>query len=256
MDVQSRKNELKNIKKRLVALALATGMTVSMGGCSNNKGKQNQEESQTELGYLIEYGYEAGLYTYIINKNGLKISSKLKSQLDLDENKEISYARVVDVDEFSTNVGFFDKENFTPAWWGKHFYVVWPDCYDNFSKHDTKELFDINLRYEEIKELDGSLYTIIYFDAVSKKDWQRPKDFINKRRIYQGDTFSSIAICYNGKIIAYKQSGAGCDCENVTSSIKGDVDLALLKVDVDSVIEVSYDDLYSLQKELNKQKKK
>ena len=96
--------ELKNLKKRLAAFALAATVTITAGGCSLNK-----EEEPEYIGFSTSTTYKDNgntLYTHIINTKGL-VNLNNNSN---DSFNNISFATILDektYDYGKYTAGFF-----------------------------------------------------------------------------------------------------------------------------------------------------
>ena len=73
--------------------------------------------------------------------------------------------------------------------------------------------------------------------------------------INEGDTLSSRAIYYEGELVAYKQTGAGSESQNVIDGTIGDVDLALSTVEdyglLDETEVVNEEEINDIEDSLN-----
>lgn len=256
MKINKENDLLKNKRKKLGILALATSAAILMSGC----GKSNKTVSE-EVGYLVETenleDYN-GLYSYIIDVNGLE-SKKQDYTSGLSSIEPKNFAKVIDTKEYGTD---FSNEMSSAFYW-KNIIIVWPDCYSLYNNNFYKGTasFDYDLKIETLQEYFGEKYTVVYSSATAKKDLKLGDAYLltdDKKALYKGDNMSSIAIYKDNELIAYKQTGVGSDCKNVKESLKGNVDLALSTVKDSGLLsetkEITYDDLYVQQEELNNQK--
>ena len=237
------------MRKNIFALTLATSMVLPVAGC-----EKDREES--EIGFLVEstssFDSDAGLYSYVINTDGLE-SQKYDFSTAIGN---INLAKVVEKKEYGT-INFNDM---TPAYYRQNLRLVWPSCFDGYGIAWFNDAnFDCSFTMEEVKACAGGFYTIVYSSMTAKRDLLGPAANDAIRRLEKGDTLSSTAIYWKEELVGYQQTGVGSDCENVIESTVGDVDVALSKISdlgiVDGVKTVDYHELYKYQEELNENKK-
>lgn len=246
-----KKEEFKKLRTKLIALALAAGVGCSMNGCG-----KNSEEKVEEIGYLVEctdLPWQEGLYTYVINLEGLE-----SENYDFDDAVHgIRFAKVNEKEEHGTTL----SNDMTTAYYRDSLKMVWPSCFEQYGMNWFNDSnFACTYIVENVSEYEGSSYTIARSSMTVKRDLiPIGKKSAEAKTLKEGDNMSSVAIYYGDELVAYKQTGVGSDCENVIESTVGDVDLALSKVsDLGLLVEtklVDSKELYDLQEELNDNKK-
>lgn len=249
--MENKTNVLKKIRKRMIALALATSIVLPVVGC-----QKDRNEKESEIGFLVEstssLDTDAGLYSYVINTDGLE-SQKYDFS---DTTRNINLVKVVEKQEYGTT----DFNNMTPAYYRQNLRIIWPSCFNGYGIawfNDSN--FDCSFTIEEVKACAGGFYTIVYSSMTAKRDLLGPAANDVARQLEKGDVLSSVAIYFKEELVAYKQMGVGSDCENVIASTVGNVDVALSKISdlgiLDEVKIVNYRELYEYQEELNNNNK-
>lgn len=245
--------KLKKLKIKLLTYATIVGLTSSMGGCNKIK----NEDSNSEVGYLIESNenfYEsdkAGLYSYLINTNGFESSNH-----DFSNTKtKLRYAQVAAEETYNNSSSNFDSDYIKD-----NFKLIWPSSYANYDEDEFNLTnTDFSLEIEQLKDLSGTSYKVIYSSLEITKDLI-PSNQLNNtaKTLLEGDNFSSTAIYYNDDLIAYKQTGSGSNDENVANATRGDVDTAistLKELDMlEETTKVTYQELESQEEIINEEK--
>lgn len=245
--------KLKKLKIKLLTYATIVGLTSSMGGCNKIK----NEDSNSEVGYLIESNenfYEsdkAGLYSYLINTNGFESSNH-----DFSNTKtKLRYAQVAAEETYNNSSSDLDSDYIKD-----NFKLIWPSSYANYDEDEFNLTnTDFSLEIEQLKDLSGTSYKVIYSSLEITKDLI-PSNQLNNtaKTLLEGDNFSSTAIYYNDDLIAYKQTGSGSNDENVVNATRGDVDTAistLKELDMlEETTKVTYQELESQEEIINEEK--
>jgi len=235
---------MNNNLKKITSTALLLSMLLGVSGCNSNK--------KVEFGYKVESSTnknENGLYTYIINTDGL-----VSSNYNFSDNS-VNLVKVSKSEEFGTK--FSNKK--TAAFYRENLKLVWPDCFGAYkmSAWLTETNFDIKLKYEELSDGFGTPYYVIYSSITAKRD------LLNNIRIYKdeqkpiqkGDNISSIAIYYDNELVAFNQTGVGCESKNVINSNIGNVNIALSKLDLTESKTITYDELNNIERNMNENNK-
>lgn len=245
--------KLKKLKIKLLTYATIVGLTSSIGGCN----KVKNEDSTSEVGYLIESNenfYEsdkAGLYSYLININGFESSNH-----DFSNTKtKLRYAQVTAKEIFNNNSSNLDSDYIKD-----NFKLIWPSSYADYDeKAFNLTNTDFSLEIEQLKDLSGTNYKVIYSSLEIKK-YIMPSNQLNNnaKNVLEGDKLSSTAIYYNDDLIAYKQVGIGSTDENVVNATKGDVDTAISTLEeldmLEETTKVTYQELESQEEIINEEK--
>lgn len=245
--------KLKKLKIKLLTYATIVGLTSSIGGCN----KLKNEDSTSEVGYLIESNenfYEsdkAGLYSYLININGFESSNH-----DFSNTKtKLRYAQVTAKEIFNNNSSNLDSDYIKD-----NFKLIWPSSYADYDeKAFNLTNTDFSLEIEQLKDLSGTNYKVIYSSLEIKKDIMPSNQLNNNaKNVLEGDKLSSTAIYYNDDLIAYKQVGIGSTDENVVNATKGDVDTAISTLEeldmLEETTKVTYQELESQEEIINEEK--
>lgn len=245
--------KLKKLKIKLLTYATIVGLTSSIGGCN----KVKNEDSTSEVGYLIESNenfYEsdkAGLYSYLININGFESSNH-----DFSNTKtKLRYAQVTAKEIFNNNSSNLDSDYIKD-----NFKLIWPSSYADYDeKAFNLTNTDFSLEIEQLKDLSGTNYKVIYSSLEIKKDIMPSNQLNNNaKNVLEGDKLSSTAIYYNDDLIAYKQVGIGSTDENVVNATKGDVDTAISTLEeldmLEETTKVTYQELETQEKIINEEK--
>ena len=245
--------KLKKLKIKLLTYATIVGLTSSIGGCN----KVKNEDSTSEVGYLIESNenfYEsdkAGLYSYLININGFESSNH-----DFSNTKtKLRYAQVTAKEIFNNNSSNLDSDYIKD-----NFKLIWPSSYADYDeKAFNLTNTDFSLEIEQLKDLSGTNYKVIYSSLEIKKDIMPSNQLNNNaKNVLEGDKLSSTAIYYNDDLIAYKQVGIGNTDENVVNATKGDVDTAISTLEeldmLEETTKVTYQELESQEEIINEEK--
>lgn len=245
--------KLKKLKIKLLTYATIVGLTSSIGGCN----KVKNEDSTSEVGYLIESNenfYEsdkAGLYSYLININGFESSNH-----DFSNTKtKLRYAQVTAKEIFNNNSSNLDSDYIKD-----NFKLIWPSSYADYDeKAFNLTNTDFSLEIEQLKDLSGTNYKVIYSSLEIKKDIMPSNQLNNNaKNVLEGDKLSSTAIYYNDDLIAYKQVGIGSTDENVVNATKGDVDTAISTLEeldmLEETTKVTYQELESQEEIINEEK--
>lgn len=245
--------KLKKLKIKLLTYATIVGLTSSMGGCNKTK----NEDNNSEIGYLIESNenfYEsdkAGLYSYLININGFESSNH-----DFSNTKtKLRYAQVTAKEIFNNNSSNLDSDYIKD-----NFKLIWPSSYADYDeKAFNLTNTDFSLEIEQLKDLSGTNYKVIYSSLEIKKDIMPSNQLNNNaKNVLEGDKLSSTAIYYNDDLIAYKQVGIGSTDENVVNATKGDVDTAISTLEeldmLEETTKVTYQELESQEEIINEEK--
>ena len=248
-----KKENLKALKVRLLALAMAATVTATMSGCSKSKETKNEF-----VGFSVQsssFDTENGLYSHVINVKGLE-SEKY------DYSSSLRTIRLAKIDEeivYGTNI--FNEQ--TTAFYRDKMILKWPECYSVYGiAWFNRSNFDCEIKIQKLKECAGSEYIVQYSSITAKRDFDLNVSMLGNGQnfIYKGDNMSSIAIFHNDELVAYKQTGVGSECENVMNATIGDVDIALNTIEdldlLEETVELSYMDLYEYQEKLNESKEK
>lgn len=231
---------MNNNLKKITSTALLLSMLLGVSGCSSNK--------KEDFGYKVETSTnknENELYTYIINTDGL-----VSNKYNFSDNS-VNLVKVSKSEEFGTKIS--NKK--TAAFYRENIKLVWPDCFGAYkmSAWLTETNFDIKLKYEELSDGFGTPYYVIYSSITAKRDLLNNiriyKD--NQKPIEKGDNMSSIAIYYDNELVAFNQTGVGCEAENVINSNIGNVNIALSKLDLTESKTITYDELNTIEKNMN-----
>lgn len=231
---------MNNNLKKITSTALLLSMLLGISGCNSNK--------KEEFGYKVESSTnknENGLYTHIINTDGL-----VSNKYNFSDNS-VNLVKVSKSDEFGTKIS--NKK--TAAFYRENLKLVWPDCFGAYkmSAWLTETNFNIKLKYEELSDGFGTPYYVIYSSITAKRD------LLNNIRIYKddqkpiqkGDNISSIAIYYDNELVAFNQTGVGCESKNVINSNIGNVNIALSKLDLTESKTITYDELNNIERSMN-----
>ena len=207
--------KLKGLRNRLAVVALATGLTFTGSGC------EKDENAGEEIGYSLmsDSGSIAGLYTYIINGHGLESN---KYHFDDD------FIRLMKVSEKEE----YDNSDKTTAFFRENIKMVWPDCFALDNHPAVAGAFDMNLELEKLTTTTMTSFTVVNSSMTAKHDIDPGTQILvnGQQEIKKGDTLTSTAIYYEGELVAYQQTGAGSDSQNVIDATKGDVSIALQTV--------------------------
>ncbi len=207
--------KLKGLRNRLAVVALATGLAFTESGCAKDK------SGGKEVGYnlITDSGRTSGLYTYIINGQGLE-SNKYHFDDDF-----IRLMKVSEKEEYHNN----DK---TTAFFRENINMVWPDCFALDNHPAVAEAFDMNLELEKLTTTTMTSFTVVNSSMTAKHDIDSGTQILinGQQEIKKGDTLTSTAIYYEGELVAYQQTGAGSNSQNVLDATKGDVSIALQTV--------------------------
>lgn len=233
---------MKERTKRIVALGALLTTLLTVNGCSNNK-----DTSDSEIGYIVEAttdDQEREVYSYIIDNDKL-----VSTKNNLPKGKMI--VKVVEREEYGTT--FFNK--MTAEFYAQNLRIVLPDSYRSYDKIDwyNSSNFDIQLICEKLQTRNSSKPYVVISSFMTAKKYLYDGEFIqpNEKKYFQeGDNMSSIAIYYDDELVGFKQMGVGSECENVTSAMIGDVDLALSLIEESKV--VSSSELLEIEDGLNK----
>ncbi len=234
--------KLQELKKKVKLVTLAAGIAIIATGCTK------KENDFQEIGYEIvsETDDTSELYSYIVNTHGFENENIVFSELD-----PISLYQVTEEENYNQNnkaTGFFIK----------YMRIVWPDC---FSLYDTAYRingFDFQIQARKLSDTNGiSPIVVVHSSMTAKRDLNLNVTFLDsdQKEIKKGDTLSSTAIYYNGELVAYQQTGAGSDSQNVIDATVGDVDLALSTVEDYNLLReteiIDLSDLKELENALN-----
>lgn len=252
-------NELKRLKNRVLAGLLATTMLVSMSGCSKNR----EDSAPRDVGFLVEGTSNVcndcnGLYSYIINRNGLE-----SAYYDFSSSsRDVSLAKVVKKEVYNRKCN-----NQTSKFYKDNMKLLLPDNYARYglsisdSSWFNASNFDFEFILEEVEELNGCSYTICYSNATATRDLVSADDGLIARQYFinKGDSFSSVAIYFRGELVGFKQSGVGSNSNNIINATVGDMDLALSTLEeqqlLSDTMKVNYDELCEYQDCLNEKSK-
>lgn len=211
----SRKN-LEALKNRVAVVALATGVAFIGTGC----GKEKTDDT-TEVGYnlIADSGRTSGLYSYVINGEGLE-SEKYLFDDDFVKLMKVSEREV------------YNNDNSTTAFFRKNIKMVWPDCFKLDNHPAVAGAFDMHMELEKMTSTNMTSFVVVNSSMTAKHDIDPGIQFLinGQKEINKGDTLASTAIYYDGELVAYQQTGAGSDSQNVIDATVGNVDVALQTV--------------------------
>ncbi len=241
------KNDKKIIlkgSKKIISLALASVMITSgLLGCS----KETKSLDEKQIGFNIsndDFKRSNGLYYYVLNKEGYHYYRNY----NVDEfSYGKSFAKVDETKEYGTNF----LNTMASSFYEKELKIVWPEDYVKAPYNIFN--FDINLKIENVTAIIETPYVIVYSSITAKKDIESKNPKLKK--IKKGDKISSVALYHDDKLLAFKQTGMGEDCNNVVKSKVGDIDVAISTVYelglLNKTKDATYLDLYKYQKKLN-----
>lgn len=231
--------KLKIIGSRLCALIAAGTLLV----CAKESSKKNNF-GKDQVGFYVsgssDIKIESGMYSYIINKKGFK-------QNEIECKNTISIAKSNGVRRY----GDSSLEKRSCDWYKKNMRIILPDSFNN-QKKDWFNCDDFGciLEYEELQDCLGDVYNIIRTKINLKRDID------NKFQV--GDSMSSVAIYYKNNLVAYKQTGIGCECNNIKKSIIGNVDESISTLYDYGILnnwkETTIEDICNYQEQLNNEK--
>ena len=233
-------------------LGVATSLAVSSSACSKNEEEKIGFQIENEINNLDNNG----LYEYLVDYSGLE-----SQNYDFSDNFNSKSFAKVDSEEIHGTSFWNEKSS---AYYRQNLVLIWPDCYSlyDITPWLRESNFDLDLKYEQLKLLNGPKFLVIYSSITAKRKLNLiGKDILNsdKLEFLSGDNISSTAIYYEGELVAFKQTGVGSDCENVQKAIVGDVDIALNKISQLGLLKksekISLDDLLVYQEELNQENK-
>lgn len=225
---------------RCKTLLLASVIAFSSIACSKKEVKEDR------VGIIVEIDDNKDEYQYFFNADGtmhgllidtyysrlelLKITNHEKYTNDLNSNIE------------AMSTGFFNTNNC----------VVWPECFNHYSMNIlTAENCVRTLDVKDLSGLRGNEFKLVTNSIEFKKDIDNIylDVYTNEnRQINKGDKIEAVALLYEDEVIAFKQTGVGSDCENVTKTFIGDIDSAIYGVDtiLSSDTEYEYDEIIEL----------
>ena len=240
-----------DLAKRTTACALITTMLLCTTAC----GKKEKDNSN-EIGFNVTsstWSNDIGLYNYVINSKGLH-SEKYDFE---DTIRHINFAKVSELEEYNSKNIIKRK---TDGFYRAAVKMIWPDCYSKLYTSPAwlaSHNFHYEIKYEKLDELSGNSYVVVYSSMTARRDLDTGLYMISdgQKEIKKGDNMSSIAIYYEGELVAYKQTGVGSECNNVLEGTIGDVDLALKKVsqfeNLTESKEMTDKELYDYQDQIN-----
>lgn len=214
--VEIYKENLQELKNRIALVTLAVGIAFMGNGCSKDS-QLDTEKVAYEL--IADSGRISGLYSYIIRGQGLE-SEKVYFADDY-----IKLLKIVDKK-------VYDKNDASAVSLVKNLDIVWPDCFKLIDHLEEASKFDINMEVEELATTDSTSFTVVYSSMTAKHNIAPETHFLinGQKEITKGDTFASTAIYYDGELVAYQQTGAGSNSQNVLDATLGNVDEALQTV--------------------------
>lgn len=244
------KEFLKKMSKRTISLALAATTLLGLTSC-NNKGKEEKEIGYNVSSSLV--GTKDGLYTYVVDR-----SNFYSENYDFNNTiRTLNFAKVESSEQYGTN--FLNDK--TSAFYRENIKIVLPDSYSMYNTNEwlNSDNFDYTLKYQKISELAGVTYDVISSSMSAKRDLDTKVVLPEgKKEFKEGDTISSKAIYYDGQLISYYQDGVGSECENVKNAIIGDANSAICSItnyyNLNDTIDISYEELYNYQDDLNNKK--
>ena len=134
--------------------------------------------------------------------------------------------------------------------------MIKPDCYSLYGDVSWIHGFNMSIDRKEIST-EWSTYVVIDYSMTAKRDLDLNIDLLpaEYKEFNEGDTLSSRAIYYEGELVAYKQTGAGSESQNVIDGTIGDVDLALSTVEdyglLDETEVVNEEEINDIEDSLN-----
>jgi len=239
---------MNNITKKITSLGVLMTMLVTASGCSNSK-----DTKTNIIGYNVESSTDKrqdGLYSHIINTNGL-----VSSKYNFSSLNNINFVKVTEVEEYGTNI----KNEKTTAFFRENIHLVLPDCFGSYTSpawFNNTSNFDMQIRCEKLEDGGfGNPYIVVYSSITAKRDLYTGQTIFKDGQdiIHKGDNLSSVAIYYDGELVAFKQTGVGSECENVKQATIGNVDLALTTVKLDETKTVTYNELNKMENSLNEE---
>ena len=216
LNLKINKEKFKGLKKGIAMLSLATSLAIVSTGCS----KETKEE---EIGYevMTNDSETPELYSYVIDERGFE-----SENYSFGDFEPLSLAKV-------QNEEIYDFSNKSLGFFRKNMVMIKPDCYSLYGDVTWINGFNMSIDRKEIST-GWSTYVVIDYSMTAKRDLDDirirllPAEY---KLINKGDTLSSRAIYYEGELVAYKQTGAGSESQNVIDGTIGDVDLALSTVE-------------------------
>ena len=215
LNLKINKDKLKGLKRGIAMLSLATSLAMVSTGCS----KETKEE---EIGYevMTNDSETPELYSYVIDERGFESENYSFGDFEL-----LSLAKVVSEEKY-------DASNKATGFFRKNMVMIKPECYSLYGEASWINGFDMSIDRKEIST-GWSTYDVVDYSMTAKSDLNLNIDLLpaEYKEINEGDTLSSRAIYYEGELVAYKQTGAGSESQNVIDGTIGDVDLALSTVE-------------------------
>lgn len=215
LNLKINKEKFKGLKKGIAMLSLATSLAMVSTGCS-------KEVKEEEVGYevMTNDSETPELYSYVIDERGFE-----SEKYDFDDFDPLYLAKV-------QNEEIYDFSNKALGFFRKNMVMIKPDCYSLYDNVSWIHGFNMSIDRKEIST-EWATYVVIDYSMTAKRDLDLNIDLLpaEYKEFNEGDTLSSRAIYYEGELVAYKQTGAGSESQNVIDGTIGDVDLALSTVE-------------------------
>lgn len=227
--------KLNQSKVKLISGILATSILLTLSGCN----KEDKKSDSISINIVDEmYEDKNGEYEYILNLEAIKVNPLNKFSL-LKEVETESY------DNYSL-------DGKTDAFFNKYNYIILPSCYEHYNngienKGFYKFIYENSKRNLEIKKLeglDGNTFILITNSIEITRNINPGYKMLigGQKQLLKGDKLESKTLMYDGKIIAFKQTGVGSECDNVIQIGKLDKTLIPINSILNEDVNIKYNE--------------
>ena len=248
------KHKLKrNIQK---GLSIVSAGIVILTSCGCNKNESEASSSPTIV-VTDELLKKEVHYEYVLN---LALSNDENTKKKF-ENRPIMFMKVKDesllTTEFKKAFGDINAELYNPgSLMNLKFFGVWPECYSHYTIEDFKfSNCKINLTQQTLENFQGNTCEYYSMKIVITENIPTSVYGENIKDLKVGDTIELSAVVAGDKTLAFNQTGAGSECENVQKAIYGEGTLKTITeagVLLDkNELTMSKNEIYSLETLLN-----
>ena len=206
-----------------IATMLAGVTIVSFGGC---KKTDNEEQVLPSIIVTDELSKskDGVRYEYVLN-----IGECADENLRKTTDRPIRFMKVTDEQVSSTNLNEVSWDLCFPKWndpnylMHHYFFGVWPECYSHYTETDFK-FNNSSITHSEkiIEDFYGSACTLRTITIKITKDMPTTLYGENVKDLKAGDVITATMLIANDSILAFNQTGAGSECQNVQSAICGE----------------------------------
>lgn len=227
--------KLNQSKVKLISGVLATTILFTLSGCN----KEDKKSESISINIVDEmYKDKNGEYEYILNLEAIK-----KNPLN-----KFSLLKEVETESYDN----YSIDGKTDAFFNKYNYIILPSCYEHYNngienKGFYKFIYENSKRKLEIKKLeglDGNIFTLITNSIEITRNINSGYKMLigGQKQLLKGDKLESKTLMYDGKIIAFKQTGVGSECDNVIQIGKLDNTLIPVNLILNEDINIKYNE--------------